>query len=103
EGMTLIARDRKGKAIGTLGLSRNSFWYSDATYLQDAWLYVAPKNRRNTVGKMLLRGAQAIADASGLVLFVKISNPNRRPKATAKGLVAQDIGYVPAAYTLRMT
>lgn len=103
QGMTLIARDRKGKAIGTMGIVNQEFWYSDTPHLQDVWLYVAPKNRRGTVGKMLLKGARAIADARDLLLFVTIANPNRPHKKSTFGLTAQHAGYVPVGYTMRMT
>jgi GNAT superfamily N-acetyltransferase len=102
QGMTLIARDRKGKAIGTMGIAETTFWYGDAPYLQDVWFYVAPKNRRNTVGTMLLKAARAIADVREMMLFVTIANPNRRQKKTPMGLIAQQAGYLPVGYSLRM-
>lgn len=103
QGMTLIARDKKGKAIGSMGIVNQSFWYSDAPCLQDVWLYVAPKNRRSTVGKMLLKGARAIADARNAPLFVTIANPNRPQKKRTIGLTAQHAGYVPVGYTMRIS
>lgn len=102
QGMTLIARDKKGRIIGTMGISNKTFWYGDMPYLHDVWLYVAPEHRKKDVCRMLMKGARAIADARNLLLFVTIANPNRRTKTTPMGLIAQEAGYVPVGYTMRM-
>lgn len=102
QGMTLIARDKKGKIIGTMGIANQTTWYGDLPYLHDVWLYVAPEHRKKDVCRMLMKGARAIADARNMLLFVTIANPARRVRATPMGLIAQEAGYVPVGYTLRM-
>lgn len=101
QGMSLVARDADGTIIGSMGLVRETFWYSDAEHLQDVWLYVTPAWRRRGVGTMLLKAARAIADASHDLLFVTIANPARRTKVLPMGVIAQKAGYVPVGYTFR--
>lgn len=101
-GMTLIARDAEGTAIGTLGIIELPYWYSHGTYLQDVWLYVAPEHRGGGVLRAMLTKAKEFADARNKILIATIANPNRRIKKTALGLVAQEAGYVPFMYSLRV-
>ncbi len=102
QGMTLIARDAGGNPIGTLGIVELTYWYSRGSYLQDVWLYVVPEHRGGSVLRALMSRAKSFADARGKVLMVTIANPNRRIKKTALGLVAQEAGYVPFTYSLRV-
>lgn len=101
EGMTLVARDDNGKAIGTLGLVELKFWYSKQTFLQDGWFFVLPKHRKGRVGVELMRAARAIADEKTKMLFVTVNNPDRRVKKTKMTLQSQTAGYVPVGYTIQ--
>ena len=103
EGLVWVARDESGEAIGTLGLTELSFWYSQDTYLQDAWLYVRPDFRGAQVGVALMRAARAEAQARNKIVLITVTNPDRRPKATAMSLESQLAGFVPLGYTLKIT
>ena len=101
QDMCWIAR-LGGKNVGTLALTESSFWYADETFLQDAWFWVDPEHRAKDVGVALLKAAKAEADARKRLLFVSMTNPDRRPKKTAMTLTAQLAGYVPLGYTLNL-
>lgn len=101
EGMTFVAK-LDGKAIGTLALTELKFWYAKQTFLQDAWLYVAPEYRKGVVGIQLMRAAKDEAQARNKIAFVTLNNPDRRPKATVMSLESQIAGYVPVGYTLKV-
>lgn len=101
EGMTLVARNDDGAAIGTLGLTELKFWYSKETYLQDGWFYVLPRYRRGKVGVELMRAARKIADQKNKILLVTVTNPDKRPKKTVMTLQSQNAGYVPVGYTIQ--
>lgn len=99
EGMCWIAR-LGGKPVGTLALTESAFWYADQTFLQDAWFWVDPEQRSRDVGVALLKAAKAEAQARNKLLFVSMTNPDRRPKATATTIATQMAGFVPLGYTL---
>ncbi len=103
EGMTLIARNESGEAIGTLGLTEVEIYYSTETMLCDKWLIVRSEHRNGDVGKELLRAATDIAEEKGKILVVTITNPNRQRKVPMKmSLAAQEVGYVPRSYSMRL-
>lgn len=101
QGMSLVARDATGAVIGSMGIVREQFWYSDTEFLRDVWLYVTPAWRSKNVGTMLMTAARAVADAHSLFLFITIANPKRRVKPTPMGIIAQEAGYIPVGYTFR--
>jgi len=97
-----IARNKDGKAVGTLGLHEVKFWYSDTSYLQDAWFFVLPRYRRGKAGVLLLRAAREEAEQRNLLALLTVNNPDRRPKKTKSTVLAQVAGYVPLGYTLKI-
>ena len=101
-GMTLVARNESGEAVGVLGLKEVTFWYSDETALFDAFFYVKPAYRRQHVGVALMQAAQAVAADKDMLLFIMTANANRRPKKTAMTLMAQMAGFMPAGYLLKL-
>lgn len=103
EGMTFLARDAEGKAIGVLALIEIGYWFSDETYLHDKFWYVRPENRPEGVGLALLKTAKEEAQRRGKILFIGVKNPNRQWKNRTMMLESQDAGYVPFGYTMRMT
>lgn len=102
EGMTLVARNKEGQAIGVLPLMEVPFWYSDVTFLMARDLYVRPRYRRGKVLHELLREARKEAERRNKLLFIEIDNPDRRQKKTKTSLVAQQAGFVPLGYTLQL-
>lgn len=102
-GMTFIARDAEGKAIGTLGLIELGYWYSDETYLHDKFWFVRPEARPTGAGLGLLKAAKDEAQRRGKILFIGVKNPTRQWKNRTMMLESQDAGYVPFGYTMRMT
>lgn len=102
EGMVWVARDAAGVAIGTIGLTELKFWYSQESYLQDAWLYVRPAFRKGRVGVLLMQAARAEAQKRNKIALITVTSPDRRPKATPMTLDSQIAGYVPLGYTLRL-
>jgi GNAT superfamily N-acetyltransferase len=101
EGTALVARDKDGKAIGTLGLTELKFWYAKDTYLQDVWFFVLPEHRGGNVGVELMRAARKIADEKNKILMVTVTNPDRRPKNTKMTIQSQNAGYIPVGYTIQ--
>ena len=102
EGMTLVARDDNGAIIGMLALHELKFWYSKARHLRDAWFYVKPQYRGGDIGKDLMQAAKKIADDKNMILFIDVSNPDRRPKRTKATLACQTAGYVPIGFSLQL-
>jgi GNAT superfamily N-acetyltransferase len=102
EDMCWVARIG-GKPVGTLALTELAFWYADATFLNDAWFWVDPAHRAKDVGVALLKAAKSEAQARNKLLFVSMTNPDRRPKSTATTLVMQTAGFVPIGYTLSLS
>jgi GNAT superfamily N-acetyltransferase len=101
EDMTFIARV-EGNAVGTIGMTELAFWYSEQTFLQDAWLFVKPEHRSGRVGVRLMQAARDEAQARGKLAFVTLNNPDRRQKATRMSLESQVAGFVPLGYTLKI-
>ena len=103
QGMTLIARNEAGDAIGSIGIEETSIFYSTETMLWDKWLIVLPQYRNGDVGKRLMAAATEVAEAKEKILVVTITNPNRQRKAPMKmSLISQEVGYVPKSYSIRL-
>lgn len=103
QGMTLIARNEAGEAVGSIGLEETSIFYSTETMLWDKWLIVRPQYRNGDVGKRLMAAATEVADAKEKILILTISNPNRQRKAPMKmSLFSQEVGFVPRSYSIRL-
>lgn len=78
------------------------FWYSQVTHLQSVPLYVRAPYRNGSVGRRLLRAFAEEADRRGIIGFVTIDNPDRRPKATTMSIESQLAGYVPLGFTMKV-
>lgn len=102
EGMTFLARDAEGRAIGTIGLIELGYWYSDETYLHDKFWFVVPDSRPTGAGLALMKAAKEEAQRRGKILFIGVKNPNRQSKNRTMMLESQDAGFVPFGYTMRM-
>ena len=102
DGIVFVARNERREAIGTLGLSEQRFWYSQDTFLQDAWVYVRPAYRKGGVGVALMRAARDEAQRRGKICFITVHNPDRRSKKTAMSLESQTAGFVPLGYTIKL-
>lgn len=103
QGMSLIARSDEGKVIGTLGIIEQPIYYSTETMLWDKWIFVLPEWRNGDVGKSLLTAAKDVAEAKEKILVIQINNPKRRRKPPLKmSLAAQQVGYIPKSYSIRM-
>lgn len=103
EGMTLVARNDKDEAIGTLGLQETQIFYSEETVLWDKWFIVLPEHQNGLVGKALLKAATELAEEKEKILVVTITNPDRQRKTPMKmSLLAQEVGYIPRSYSLRL-
>jgi GNAT superfamily N-acetyltransferase len=103
EGMTFVARSAVGQPIGVLGLTEVGFWFNrKVKFLQGRWFYVRPAFRRAQVGVHLLRAARDEGQTRNSLVFVTVTNPDRRPKRTTMSLEAQIAGFVPLGYTIRL-
>lgn len=102
ENMTFVARDNTGRAIGTIGLEEVQVFYSKETILWDKWFYVRPEYRNGIIGKELLRSASAEGEKRGKITIATISNPDRQRRNKRMAQFAQDIGYIPRSYSIRL-
>lgn len=102
QGMTWVARDESGTAVGTLALKEVECWYSDQCDLFDGWFYVRPSHRNGRVGVALIQAAKAEAIARGQFAFIRVANANRRAKKTQTTLMAEMIGFKPCGYDLKL-
>lgn len=102
QGMTLVARNEDGEAVGVLPLMEVDFWFADESFLLGRSFYVRPKYRRGRVGVQLLQAAREEGERRNKLVFVELDNPDRKPKKTKASLVIQQAGFVPLGYTLRL-
>ncbi len=91
-----------GTPAGVIAGVEQPFWYSQATHMQSIPLYVRAPYRKGQVGRMLLKAFAEEADRRGIIAFVSIDNPDRRPKATKVSIESQLAGYVPVGYTMKL-
>ncbi len=103
QGMTWLAYDQEaGEPVGTLGLHEQALWYADERVLVDLWFYVRPEYRKGAVGKKLLKLGRETADERGCMLFITVTNPDRRRRRSAAVVEAETVGYVSHGYMLKM-
>ncbi len=101
-GAAFLARKKSGEALGVIGLQEVNFWYSHEKFLQEVWFYVRAEYRKGLVGTKLLGAAKSEADARNMMLFVSVTNPDRKPKKTNLMVESLNAGYVPVGYTLKL-
>ena len=78
-----------GEIIGSVGVSLQSPWYSNAQFLGDSWFYVKPENRRSRAAILLKKAAHEFADNVGLDLVLavfSIHDADRKSKFFARGM-----------------
>jgi len=102
QGMTFVARDADGVAIGHLALKEVVSWYSQESALYDGWFYVRPEHRAGNVGVALMRAARAVGQERNKLVFIMTANPHRRPKKTSMTLMAQMAGFIPVGYLIKI-
>ena len=91
-----------GNPAGVIAGVEQPFWYSQATHLQSIPLYVRAPYRNGEVGRLLLKAFAHEAERRGIIGFVTIDNPDRRPKVTKVSMESQLAGYVPVGYTMKL-
>lgn len=72
EGVCFIAKVGK-KTVGTIAATEVPHWYSDETFFQRAWFFVAPKHRKKTVAQDLMRAAADYAEQNGKAILTSIA------------------------------
>ncbi len=100
-GMTFIARDEAGQAVGSIGLIEGDLWYADCGYILDKWFFVRP-DHRGSAGLGLLRAARDEGIARDRIVYVWNTNPDKRQKGLPFGVEAQRLGFVPFGYMMRL-
>lgn len=83
-----------GKLIGSMGIQQTKYWYSRVSFLRETWLYVLPEFENRGGLKALLTEAKAIADLTGMELYIAPSARERR-RGARKQHVATIYGYSP--------
>lgn len=58
-----------GYLVGTMGIMKVDWWYSEDAFLTDRWHFVLSEHQHGPVDQMLMAEARAIASDAGL-LFV---------------------------------
>lgn len=61
-----------GEIIGSVGVSPQSPWYSNAIFLGDSWFYVRPEKRGSRAAIMLKNAVKEFADKVGLDLVLAV-------------------------------
>lgn len=103
EGMTFMARDLEGKAIGLIALTEMPLDYSRETFLQDRAFYVQPAWEGQGVRTALMKAAAQEGDRlSKFVLVGRTSLGGARKRKTQAAIEAELAGYVPIGYVLRL-
>ena len=64
-GKAFLAENDAGEVVGSIGCVPDSFWYSSAVELFDAWIYVAPEGRGSTAASRLIKAYKAEAARRG--------------------------------------
>ena len=63
-----------GKPIGTGAVEVQRWWYSDAPFGQDAWLFVLPEHRGSRAGAMLLDAMERVCTEAGAPFLLAVVN-----------------------------
>ena len=74
QGVVIIA-ERDDEIVGSIGLMKDSYWYSDATRLGDYWTFVHPDHRASRIAKRMIKQAKMEAQYRGLPLYLGIVSP----------------------------
>lgn len=95
EGSVALMAFCNGKFVGTMGIRQTQYWYSLDHFLHDTWLYVLPEFENKGVMAALLNEAKAIADMSGMTLYIA-PNSRERKRGVRKEHVATIYQFIPA-------
>ena len=82
EGVILIAL-RDDEVVGTMGIAPQQWWFSNAWYLSDCWMFVKKGARRSTAAADILKAARSFADKTGLPLIAAVANLNQTNRKNA--------------------
>lgn len=66
-----VAIERAGKMIASAGLIVTTWWFADAQFLTDLWVFVHPEHRKSRAAILLMRAMQGVAVATKLPLRVQ--------------------------------
>lgn len=78
QGRVVLMAIKDNALVGILAIVQEAPFFSDQMHLQDKAFYVHPHHRNEGVSEALLEEGRCLADATGLVLYISISNTNRR-------------------------
>ena len=74
-GAIFIVRDAKDELVGSIGVNRQSFWYSEDDHFADYWTYVRKNARKSRAIFLLLNAVRDHARCQGLPLFMGVLTP----------------------------
>lgn len=69
-GVALVAKNKEGHVVGSIGGYVTSQWYSNAPHLGDLWYYVMPDYRKTKAAVSLMEGFKEAAAAIKVPLQV---------------------------------
>lgn len=87
-GGVFVAEDG-GEIVGSVGVSPQASWFSNATFLGDSWFFVRPDKRTSRVALMLKKAVFELAEKNkmDLVLAVySIDNAERKGQFFARDM-----------------
>lgn len=82
EGVILVAL-RDGEIVGTMGIAPQQWWFSEAWYLSDCWMFVKKGARRSTAAADILKGARDFSDKTGLPIVPAVASLHRTDRKNA--------------------
>jgi hypothetical protein len=87
--------------VGSLGLAEIDFWYSEAAFLGEVWLYVPPPYRAaGEVLGLMLAEAKDLSERLGIPVFIDHHRP-ARPGA-GLSIMADRFGFIPTSRILEL-
>jgi len=92
---TLIVYENNGIIIGILGITVDTFWWSDKPYILDTLFYVKPEFRSHNTYRRMLSAVEAFAKINHLpiaLLFFTTKDVKRKFKLLTRK------GYKPAGF-----
>ena len=69
DGFAFVAR-RDGEIVGSIGAVEVPYWYADATFFMDAWLYIARPVRSWALFSALMKPTEEWAAGKGKKLII---------------------------------
>lgn len=72
KGLCLVAKD-DDKIVGTIGLIKDSFWYSSDPVIMDKWFYVTPTYRKTRIALTLLKLVRQYANKNDMPLMLGVT------------------------------